>query len=87
MLNFQPFLAVFAGQKAKPAVTWTELYTSRQQTAISQIGGFRWLLMWALASGRKTTHRQAHNVSQEVSNHPPFWPPVLGLLIRCEGAS
>lgn len=32
MLNFQPFLAVFAGQKAKPAVTWTELYIHKQTT-------------------------------------------------------
>lgn len=65
LLNFQPFLAMFAGQKEKPAVLGQH-FTQTDNTDC-------YLLNWRLSArsshvgtglGRKTTHRQAHRTSQ-----------------------
>lgn len=65
LLNFQPFLAMFAGQKEKPAVLGQH-FTQTDNTDC-------YLLNWRLSAmsspvgtglGRKTTHRQAHCTSQ-----------------------
>ena len=85
MLNFQPSLAMFAGQKAKPAV-FGQHFTQTDNTDC-------YLLNWRLSTMssrvgtglRQEDHPQAS--TGRPSNHPPFWPPVLGCVIRCEGAS
>lgn len=80
MLTFQPFLAMFAGQKAKPAVTWTVLYTNRQHRLLSpKLEAFCNVFScghWAQA-GRPPTGKHTAP-PREASNHPPLSPPVLG---------
>lgn len=81
MLNFQPFLAMFAGQKAKPAVLGqhftqtdnTDCYLPnwRLSTMSSHVG----------TALRQEDHPQAstQHLPGRPCNHPPFSPPALGL--------
>lgn len=82
-------LAMFAGQKEKPAVLGQH-FTQTDNTDC-------YLLNWRLSvmashvgTGiRQEDHPQAstQHLPGRACSHPPFLPPVLSRVIRCEGAS